>query len=62
MQVILSLILISKDKITAASFFRSSSEAPREANPISWENWANLGSANKGMWPKISWQQSLKVD
>ena len=34
---------------TAANFFRSSSEAPRDANPNSWENWANLRSARSGM-------------
>ena len=46
-------------KLTVASFLTSSSVAPREANPISCENWAKLGLANKGMWPNSSWQQSL---
>ena len=44
---------------TAASLSRSSSFAPRDTNPISWENCAKLASPNKGIWPKISWTQSL---
>ena len=45
--------------LTAASFFRSSSDAPRDARPISWENWAKLESPNMGIWPNISWTKSL---
>ena len=46
--------------ITAASFLTSSSEAPREARPISWLNCAKLGSASIGMCPRISCTQSLE--
>ena len=35
--------------LTVESFSISSSEAPSEANPISCENWAKLGSASSGM-------------
>lgn len=38
----------------------SSSDAPKEESPSSWENWAKLGFASKGIWPSNSWQQSLK--
>jgi len=37
----------------------NSSGAPRLANPISCENWANDGSANNGTCPRSSWQTSL---
>lgn len=37
----------------------SSSDAPIAAKPISCENCANVGSANKGICPNNSWQQSL---
>lgn len=37
-----------KAVITVANFSMNSSEAPREANPISWENSAKAGSANSG--------------
>ena len=40
--------------LTVASLATSSSEAPREARPISCENWAKLGSANNGICPRIS--------
>lgn len=46
--------------LTVASFWTSSSDAPREARPISWENWANFGSASRGTWPSSSWHVSLK--
>lgn len=46
-------------KLTVASLETSSSVAPREANPISCENWAKLGLASRGICPKSSWQQSL---
>ena len=46
------------DKLTVASFSIYSSGAPRDANPISWENCAKLGSANRGTWPRSSWQMS----
>lgn len=46
--------------LTVASFWTSSSEAPREARPISWENWANFGSASRGTCPSSSWHVSLK--
>lgn len=39
----------------------SSSDAPIAARPISWENWAKFGSANNGIWPSNSWQQSLEI-
>lgn len=45
--------------LTVANFLTSSSDDPIAANPISWENCAKPGSANKGTWPKSSWQQSL---
>ena len=32
---------------------------PRDARPISCENWANVGSANIGQWPISSWRTSL---
>ena len=51
---------MGKGIITVASFVISSSFAPNEASPISWENWANRGSANIGTWPSNSWMQSLK--
>ena len=38
----------------------NSSGAPRLASPISCENWANCGSANRGTCPSSSWQTSLK--
>ena len=44
---------------TVASFSISWSLAPREARPISWENWAKLGSAKIGAWPINSWRTSL---
>ncbi len=44
-----------------AKFLISSSEAPIAAKPISWENWANVGSARSGTWPNSSWQQSLHI-
>ena len=43
---------------TVASFFTYSSLAPRDANPISWENSANAGSANRGTCPINSWHTS----
>lgn len=46
---------------TVASLLTSSSQAPKEANPSSWENWAKLGLAKRGICPKSSWQQSLKT-
>lgn len=52
--LVLSIIL------TVDNFSISSSEAPNEAKPISWENCAKLGSANNGMWPNNSWIQSLQ--
>ena len=48
-------------RLTVARRLTSSSEAPREARPISWENSANFGSAKRGTWPSNSWQQSLKI-
>ena len=48
--------------LTAASFFTSSSDAPKEAKPISWLNWAKFESANIGMWPRISCTQSLDIE
>lgn len=45
--------------LTVASFCTESSDAPSEARPISWENWAKLGSANSGTWPSSSWHVSL---
>ena len=44
--------------LTVASFIKSASFDPREAKPISCENWAKFLSASIGIWPKISWQQS----
>lgn len=44
-----------------ASFWTESSEAPSEARPISWENWAKLGSASSGTWPNSSWHVSLRT-
>lgn len=46
---------------TVANFLMYSSGAPRLANPISCENWANAGSAKRGTWPNNSWQTSLKM-
>ena len=46
--------------LTVFSFFMSSSGAPRLANPSSWENCANAGSANSGTWPSSSWHTSLQ--
>ena len=43
---------------TVASFLMSSSEAPKEYSPISWENAAKSGSTNSGTCPKSSWQMS----
>lgn len=40
--------------ITVASFFISSSDAPNEQSPISWEKAAKSGSANKGTCPNNS--------
>lgn len=48
------------DQLTVDSFSISSSEAPNEAKPISWENCAKLGSASSGMCPSSSWMQSLR--
>lgn len=45
--------------LTVANFSMSSSEAPSEARPISWENWAKVLSANIGTWPSSSCTQSL---
>lgn len=45
---------------TIASFLIYSDGAPRLANPISWANWENSSSANRGTWPNNSWQTSLK--
>lgn len=44
--------------LTVASCCTYSSGAPRDARPISWENWAKLGSQNRGTWPSSSWQTS----
>lgn len=48
-------ILSQENKIefkhTAANLSINSSEAPREAIPISWENCANSVLANIGAWP-----------
>lgn len=38
----------------------SSSDAPKDASPSSWENCAKPGFARSGMCPKSSWQQSLQ--
>ena len=48
--------------LTVASFLMSSSGAPRLANPSSWENCANAGSANSGTWPSSSWHTSLQIN
>lgn len=48
--------------LTVASFWTASSDAPSDARPISWENWAKLGSAKRGTWPRSSWQVSLKKE
>ena len=45
---------------TVANLTIQSSGAPRDAKPISWENWAKSGSANNGAWPISSWQTSLQ--
>lgn len=37
----------------------STSVAPREARPISWEKEAKSGSANMGAWPSSSWHISV---
>lgn len=37
----------------------SSSDAPNEFRPNSWENCAKEGFASNGIWPSSSWQQSL---
>ena len=39
---------------TVASFFKSSSEAPRLAKPISCEKFAKSGSAKRGTCPNNS--------
>ena len=44
--------------ITVASLFTSSSLAPKDASPISWENSAKAGSAKRGTWPINSWHTS----
>ena len=49
-------------RLTVASFFTSSSDVPREAKPISCENWAKFGSRKSGICPISSWQQSLDKD
>lgn len=46
--------------LTVASFWIESSDAPRDARPISWLNWAKLGSAKRGTCPNSSWHVSLK--
>jgi hypothetical protein len=51
---------VLRQELTVESFSISASDAPREARPISWENCAKLGSAKSGMWPSISWIQSLQ--
>lgn len=56
-KTILSFIIF---QLTVESFSISLSEAPSDARPISWENWAKLGSASSGMCPRSSWIQSLK--
>ena len=43
---------------TVANFSMYSSGAPREAKPISCENWAKAGSAKSGACPRSSWQTS----
>lgn len=48
-----------ENELTVASFWTSSSDAPKDANPISCENWANLGSASSGTCPRSSWHVSL---
>lgn len=48
--------------LTVASFWTASSDAPSDARPISWENWAKLGSAKSGTWPRSSWQVSLEKE
>lgn len=56
--------MVKSDKIgicrllTVANLSTYSSGAPKEAKPISWLNWANSGSANKGTCPINSWQTS----
>ena len=46
---------------TVANFLMYSSGAPKLASPISCENWANAGSANRGTCPNSSWQTSLEM-
>lgn len=41
-----------------ANLSTSSSDAPSDAKPISWLNWAKLWSTNIGQWPSISCTQS----
>lgn len=55
-----TLRVVGQEQLTVDSFSISSSDAPSEANPISCENCAKLGSASSGMWPSSSWMQSLK--
>lgn len=45
-------------ELTVANFSIKSSGAPKEASPISCENWAKAGSANSGACPNNSWQTS----
>lgn len=51
--------MLEDQPLTVASFCTESSDAPSEARPISWENWAKLGSASSGTWPSSSWHVSL---
>ena len=48
----------SEQTLTAANLEISSSDAPSDAKPISWLNWANSGSARRGTCPSNSWHKS----
>lgn len=54
------IVIDRKALLTVESFSISSSEAPRDANPISCENWAKEASPRSGMCPSNSWMQSLE--
>ena len=56
--MILIICFWIEETLTVANFSIYSSGAPKEANPITWANWANAGSANNGAWPRTSWQIS----
>lgn len=62
---LIAKIIFKKNKFfvnfTVASFSIMSSDAPSDASPISWENSAKARSANRGAWPRSSWQISLKL-